>query len=183
MREIQHFQSAAKIPAAITLLAPLLLILSAVSCVGSSPTDPEPEPTRVLTGHTDDVWSVAYSPDGQTIASGSRDDTIRIWDANTGEHLQTLQGDTDWVNSVEYSPDGQTIASGCGDNTIRIWDANTGAHIRTLQGHTDWIMSVAYSPDGQTIASGSQDATIRIWAPTQESAYEPLKGIRTMSGP
>ena len=107
--------------------------------------------------------SVAFSPDGDTIASGSQDDTIILWNANTGEHIRTLQGHTWNVNSVAFSPDGNTIASGSGDYTIRLWDTNTGAHIRTLTGHTRGVLSVAFSPDGNTIASGSQDDTIKIW--------------------
>ena len=101
---------------------------------------------QVLKGHTDNVLSVAYSPDGQTLASASRDKTIRIWSAYTGAHLRTLQGHTQWVLSVAYSPDSQTIASGGYDGTIRIWNANTGAHIQTLQGEMDHVWSVAYSP-------------------------------------
>ncbi len=118
---------------------------------------------QVLRGHRQDVFTVAYSPDGQTIASGGGDNTIRLWNANTGAHLRTLHGHTNRIMSVAYSPDSQTLASGSEDSTIRIWDANTGAHLRTLHGHTNRIMSVAYSPDGQTIASGGYDETIRIW--------------------
>ena len=119
---------------------------------------------------------MAYSPDGQTIVSGSGDRAIRIWNANTGENIRTLKGHTDWVNSVAYSPDSQTIVSGSNDRAIRIWNANTGENIRTLKGHTDSINSVAYSSDGQTIASGSADKTIRIWnANTGEN-------IRTLQG-
>ena len=118
---------------------------------------------KVLTGHTDAVWSVAYSPDGSTLASGSADRTIRLWDAHTGEHKQTISGHTDTVWSVVYSPDGSTLASGSGDKTIRLWDAHTGEHKQTISGHTEVVWSVAYSPDGSTLASGSGDKTIRLW--------------------
>ena len=102
------------------------------------------------------VYSVSFSPDGGTIASGSLDDTIRLWDAATGAHRRpTLTGHTGWVFSVSFSPDGGTIASGSGDRTIRLWDAATGAHLRTLTGHTGVVNSVSFSPDGGTIASGS----------------------------
>ncbi len=112
---------------------------------------------------TSNVFSVAYSPDGRTIASGSIDNTIRIWNAQIGGTLRTLPGHTNSVFSAAYSPDGRTIASGSVDNTIRIWNAQTGDTLRTLIGHTDWVRSVAYSPDGRTLASGSDDNTIRIW--------------------
>ena len=106
--------------------------------------------------------SVAFSPDGNTLASGGWFD-IRLWDANTGAHLRTLTGHTDRVYSVVFSPDGNTFASGSEDDTIRLWDANTGRHLRTLTGHTGDVESVAFSPDGNTLASGSWDGTLRLW--------------------
>jgi WD40 repeat protein len=108
------------------------------------------EELDLYTGHTKLVICVAFSPDSQTLASGSRDDTIRLWDVNTGNHLHTLTGhvETSWASSVAFSPDSQTLASASGDYTIRLWDVNTGNHIRTFTGHTDGVNSVAFSPDG-----------------------------------
>ena len=131
---------------------------------------------RILKGHTDDVTSVSFSPNGQMIASGSYDRTIRLWNPNTGRHIRTLEGHTDDVNSVSFSPDGQMIASGSRDDTIRLWNPNTGRHIRTLEGHTDDVNSVSFSPDGQMIASGSRDDTIRLWNPNTGRHIRTLKG-------
>ncbi len=76
---------------------------------------------KTLEGHSNLVTSVSYSPDGTKIISGSDDKTIKIWDANKGEHLQTLRGHADFVNSVAYSPDGTKIISGSDDATVKIW--------------------------------------------------------------
>ena len=97
-----------------------------------------------------------------------------MWDANTGEHLQTLTGHTDWVSSVAFSPDGNKIASGSYDRTIRLWNAHTGEQLQTLTGHTGWVRSVAFSPDGNKIASGSADGTVLLWELTP-AAVEPEK--------
>ena len=124
----------------------------------------------VFEGHTSNVVSVSFSPDGSRIVSASWDKTIRIWDAASGVELQILEGHTDWVNSVSFSPDGSRIVSASSDKTIRIWDAATGALLRILEGHTNWVYSASFSPDGSRIASASWDKTIRIWEfpPLQE---------------
>ena len=119
--------------------------------------------TNSLIGHSESVLSVAISPDGQTVASGSGDRTIKIWQLRTGELVNTLYGHSSWVSAVAISPDGQTLVSGSGDNTIKIWQLRTGQLLRTLTGHSKWVNSVAISPDGQTLVSGSGDNTIKIW--------------------
>ena len=116
-----------------------------------------------LTGHTDAVRSVAFSPNGSQLASGSNDNTIRLWDVDTGIQTHRLTGHTLSVNSVAFSPDGSQLASGSGDGTIRQWDVDTGVEIHRFTGHTDWVSSVAFSPDGSQLASGSGDGTIRLW--------------------
>ena len=90
---------------------------------------------NLLAGHTDSVNAMAYSPDSQTLASGSSDKTIRLWDAVTGEHKQTLEGHTGEIRSIVYTPDGHTLASGSWSGEIRLWDAVTGEHKQTLKEH------------------------------------------------
>ncbi|WP_414516560.1 AAA-like domain-containing protein, partial [Nostoc sp. PCC 9305] len=107
------------------------------------------------------VRDVAFSPDGETIASASDDNTVKLWNRN-GQLLQTLQGHSDSVLGVAFSPDGETIASASADKTVKLWNRN-GQLLQTLQGHSDWVWSVAFSPDGETIASASDDNTVKLW--------------------
>ncbi len=125
---------------------------------------------RRLKGHTDDVLSAAYSPDGKTIVTTSYDRTARVWEAATGKELFPLGGDSDGgVFSAAYSPDGKSIVTAHGDATVRIWAAATGSELRRLTGHgcngndTCVVFSAAYSPDGKHIVSTGIDQTVRIW--------------------
>ncbi|KAE9390723.1 WD40 repeat-like protein, partial [Gymnopus androsaceus JB14] len=140
-----------------------------------------PSQQAVITGHTSNVNSVAFSPDGKRIVSGSSDKTVCIWNAETGMIIgEPLQGHRDYVNSVAFSPDGKRIVSGSSDNTVCIWNAETGMIIgEPLQGHRDSVRSVAFSPDGKRIVSGSDDKTVCIWnAETGMIIGEPLQGHR-----
>lgn len=145
-----------------------------------SPTQPVPSSVLTLAGHSDYVNSVAISPDGQTIASGSRDNTIKLWNLKTGKLIRTLIGHSGYVNSVAISPDGQTIASGSVDRTIKLWSLKTGDLIRTLTGHSSFILSIAISPDGQTLASGSNDYTIKLWNLKTGELIRTLTGHRDL---
>ena len=119
--------------------------------------------TLTLTEELTWVYSVNFSPDGNTLASANADGTVQLWDVNTGTLRNTLRGHTKWVSSVAYSPDGNTIASGSTDNTARLWDAHTGSLQYTLTEHTNWVYGVAFSPDSTTLASASWDITVRLW--------------------
>lgn len=118
---------------------------------------------RLLSGHTDSLCSVAFSPDGNLLASGSRDQTIRLWDASNYRTLKILTGHDSWVLSVAFSPNGQWLASSSADQTIRIWDLRTGECLKCLTGHQGIIPSVVWSPDSSTLASGSEDHTVKLW--------------------
>ncbi|MEO5329570.1 MAG: WD40 repeat domain-containing protein [Magnetococcus sp. THC-1_WYH] len=126
--------------------------------------------------HMVQVMSIAFSPDGKTIVSGSWDKTIRLWERASGKSIAILERHSGPVLSVAFSPDGKTIASGSGDKTIRLWERASGKLIATLEGHSNWVNSVAFSPDGKTIASGSEDKTIRLWNRASGKSIATLEG-------
>ncbi|KAF7982945.1 hypothetical protein HWV62_25250 [Athelia sp. TMB] len=124
-----------------------------------------PSCEQVIEGHTRGVTSVAVSPEGMRIASGSDDQTVRVWDTQTGELIAgPSEGHTGYITSVTFSPEGMRVASGSDDKTIRVWDAQTVELIAgPFKGHQDHVNSVAFAPNGEYIASGSEDGTLCIW--------------------
>ena len=134
---------------------------------------------RTLIGHTNGVHSVTISPDCRTLASGSSDHSVKIWDILSGECKKTLKGHTGFlafVNVVVFSPDGRHTVSGADDYMLKIWDVSSGECIKTLKGHNGKVYSVAISPDGHFIVSGSADKTLKIWDFSTGECIKTLKG-------
>ena len=122
---------------------------------------------KLLVGHEDRIYSLAFSPTGEILAGGSRDTTVRLWDVNTGELLKAFFGHTDSIRWVAYSNDGKTLACvGWKDSTIRISDVSTGELLTTIADHASSIYRIVYAPDSQTLASGGQgcqDSYLGCW--------------------
>ena len=125
--------------------------------------------------HDSPVNSIAFNPDGSLLASGSRDNVVRLWIPDTETLQATLHGHTASVLSVAFSSDGSLLASGSADGTIRIWNPHTETLQATLHGHTTSVLSVAFSPDGSLLASGSADGTVRLWDLVTETLQATLE--------
>ncbi|MGZ5465090.1 MAG: pentapeptide repeat-containing protein [Thermoanaerobaculia bacterium] len=116
-----------------------------------------------VSGHGSLVSACAWSPDGTQLLSGSWDETLKVWDARTGQGLRTLARHGDSVTACAWSPDGTQLLSGSEDKTLKVWDARTGQELRTLAGHGASVTACAWSPDGTQLLSGSGDKTLKVW--------------------
>jgi len=131
---------------------------------------------QTLLGHSDRVISVVFSPDGKLLASGSFDNSVKLWDVTTGKELKTLSGHTAGVRSVIFHPTGKWLVSSANDKTIRIWDIASGREVGTFLGHTAEVGALAFTPDGSLLVSGSDDTTLKVWD------FASRRELRTLSG-
>jgi WD40 repeat protein len=121
--------------------------------------------------HQAEVQAVAFSPDGKTMLTGSRDNTARLWETATGKPFGLPLQHQGIVVAVAFGPDGKTVLTGSGDRTARLWETATGKPLGSPLQHHDGVRAVAFSPDGKTVLTGSHDKTARLW-----HAPRPIEG-------
>ena len=131
---------------------------------------------RILEGHSGSVREVAITPDGRRAVSASWDNTLRVWDLESGQSLRTLQGHSSEVIGVAITPDGRRAVSASYDNTLRIWDLESGQSLRTLESYSDLVPGVAITPDGRLAVSACEDDTLRVWDLESGQSLRTLKG-------
>jgi WD40 repeat protein len=123
--------------------------------------------------------SIAFSPQGDVLATGGVDRIVKLWDIRTGELLGSLEGHSYPILTLAFSPDGTRLVSGSGDTTLRIWDASNGSEISQLKGHSLYVVTCDWSPDGKRIISGEVDGTIAVWDADNAQLLGRLQDHRT----
>jgi WD40 repeat protein len=130
----------------------------------------------IMEGHSDNAMCIAFSPDSTTIASGSWDRTLRVWDADTGAQRLVMTGHTASVNALAFAPSGRIIVSASSDGTLRVWDVLSGTELRVINPDSGELRCVAFSPDGATVASAASNGTIQLWSAPSGSRQHALEG-------
>jgi mono/diheme cytochrome c family protein len=130
---------------------------------GGTETAPKTEGSEAFTGHTDAILCVAVSPGGRLAASGSQDNSVRLWHVPSGKPVHTLTGHTAAVRCVAFAADGKRLLSGSDDRSLRLWDVLSGKELRRLTGHLDRVRGVSFAPDGRRALSAADDRSVRLW--------------------
>ncbi len=145
---------------AVTVLGVWLLCSSEPPSQAAATTPPE---LVIQTGHSSRVYCAVFAPNGRWLATGAADNSIRLWDTESGLELRALHGHSSWIRSLAVSRNGELLASGSNDRTIKLWNVTTGREPLTLTGHTAPIESLLFMPGDEVIVSGGGDHTVRIW--------------------
>jgi WD40 repeat protein len=131
-----------------------------------------------ITGHEDAVTCVAFTADGKTLATGSADKTIKLWEVATAKERFTLKGHSNWVYALAFAPDGKTLVTGSYDKTARFWETATGKELASLEAHSGSVRAVAFSADGKTLVTGGSDRVVKVWDADTRTLKHTLKGHR-----
>ncbi|MBD2339581.1 hypothetical protein H6G64_21645 [Calothrix sp. FACHB-156] len=142
----------------------------------ASLTPPGGSLVRTLVGHSKSVNALALTPDGKYVISGSDDNTLKVWNWQTGEELRTLNGHSSYVNALALTPDGKYVISGSLDSTLKVWNWQTGEELRTLNGHSKSVEALALTSDSKYVITGSSDTTLKVWD------WQTGEELRTLAG-